>query len=239
MNSYTIETVVRGYHVYWDIWEAAVGQILPCQRERGNVHDPYAVAVVNRLAMFHWPYPQFTSFWAAAILEEGTTVDRWLSGFGRELEIATSTGTSRSITAPWSTQRYIMPHPQLCHAPLHMPRPQNFAEKTFAVGLKPTKFAKFFSLESFPLYGSTNYVTLILIPVYYSDTLEVAELILTMLYFYAILLYDYEVVTLLKRLQYHLHYCSLCSSHRKQPSRVEQERGLPRTEDKKPGTRLI
>ena len=40
---YVVETVVRGYHVYMAIWETAVGQILPCQHEVGNIHDPYAV----------------------------------------------------------------------------------------------------------------------------------------------------------------------------------------------------
>ena len=29
-------------------WEAAVGQVLPCQQERSNTHDPYAVAAVDR-----------------------------------------------------------------------------------------------------------------------------------------------------------------------------------------------
>ena len=48
MNSYTVETVVRGYRVYPAIWEAAVGQVLPCQKECGNVHNPYTVAIVNR-----------------------------------------------------------------------------------------------------------------------------------------------------------------------------------------------
>ena len=48
MSTYTIETIVRGYHVYQVVWEAAVGQVLPCQRERGNVHDPYAVAIVDK-----------------------------------------------------------------------------------------------------------------------------------------------------------------------------------------------
>ena len=46
-SSYTIEAVIRGYHVYKEIWESVVGQVLPCQQEHGNVHDPYAVAVVN------------------------------------------------------------------------------------------------------------------------------------------------------------------------------------------------
>ena len=39
--------MVRGYHVYRDVWEAAVGQTLPCQREAGNPHDPYAVSVTE------------------------------------------------------------------------------------------------------------------------------------------------------------------------------------------------
>jgi len=42
-----IHTSVRGYHVYKDVWEAALGQLLPCQRQPGNTHDPYAVAVVE------------------------------------------------------------------------------------------------------------------------------------------------------------------------------------------------
>ena len=47
MESYSIHTSVRGYHAYKDVWEAALGQLLPCQREPGNIHDPYAVAVVE------------------------------------------------------------------------------------------------------------------------------------------------------------------------------------------------
>ena len=43
MSTYTVETIVRSYHVYRAIWEAAVGQVLPCQQERGNAHDPYAI----------------------------------------------------------------------------------------------------------------------------------------------------------------------------------------------------
>ena len=39
--------MVCGYHVYHDIWEAAVGQTLPCQRETGNPHNPYAVSVME------------------------------------------------------------------------------------------------------------------------------------------------------------------------------------------------
>ncbi len=37
--------MVRGYHASKDIWTAVVGEELPCQRERANPRDPFAVAV--------------------------------------------------------------------------------------------------------------------------------------------------------------------------------------------------
>ena len=39
---------VRGYHVYKDIWEAPIAEVLACRKEEGNVHDPYCVAVIDR-----------------------------------------------------------------------------------------------------------------------------------------------------------------------------------------------
>ena len=33
--------------MYRDIWEAAVGEVLPCQREETNAVDRYAVAIVK------------------------------------------------------------------------------------------------------------------------------------------------------------------------------------------------
>ena len=41
MSTYTVETIVHGYHVYRAVWEAAVGQVLPCQQERGNALRTY------------------------------------------------------------------------------------------------------------------------------------------------------------------------------------------------------
>ena len=40
-----IELCVRGYHVYKDIWEAAIGEELPRERETSNTKDRCAVAV--------------------------------------------------------------------------------------------------------------------------------------------------------------------------------------------------
>ena len=39
------ECCIRGYHVYREIWEAAVGEVLTCEREAQNENDRYAVAV--------------------------------------------------------------------------------------------------------------------------------------------------------------------------------------------------
>ena len=45
--SLAINSVVRGYHVYKDSWEAATGEILRCREERTNIHDPFAVAIIK------------------------------------------------------------------------------------------------------------------------------------------------------------------------------------------------
>lgn len=43
----TFDSCVRGYHVYKEIWNYAIGDTLTAKPEFGNVHDPYAVAVVT------------------------------------------------------------------------------------------------------------------------------------------------------------------------------------------------
>ena len=47
MDTFSIEAMVRGYHVYQGIWDADLGEQLPCQREPMNSKDPFAVAVVK------------------------------------------------------------------------------------------------------------------------------------------------------------------------------------------------
>ena len=56
MDTKEIECYIRGYHVYRDIWEAAVDEELVCRPERSNAHDRYAVAVMkNDLVVGHLP----------------------------------------------------------------------------------------------------------------------------------------------------------------------------------------
>ena len=56
MASFSVEAMVRGYHVYKDAWAAVVGEEFPCKREDGNRFDPFAVAVVRADAIIgHLP----------------------------------------------------------------------------------------------------------------------------------------------------------------------------------------
>ena len=39
--------MIRGYHVYNEVWRAVVGEELSCMREVENYHDLFAVAVIR------------------------------------------------------------------------------------------------------------------------------------------------------------------------------------------------
>ena len=56
MASRSIESIVRGYHVYMDIWSPSVGDAFALEIDELNVHDRYAVATkVNDLVVGHVP----------------------------------------------------------------------------------------------------------------------------------------------------------------------------------------
>lgn len=48
METYEVDSCIRGHHVYKSIWNPTIGEKLVCERERGNPQDPYAVAVKRR-----------------------------------------------------------------------------------------------------------------------------------------------------------------------------------------------
>ena len=43
----TVDSCIRGHHVFKDVWTPTVGEQLSCQRETGNNKDRYAVAVLR------------------------------------------------------------------------------------------------------------------------------------------------------------------------------------------------
>ena len=44
---FSVQSMIRGYHVYQDEWDAVIGEVLHCRRESGNWHDPYALATIS------------------------------------------------------------------------------------------------------------------------------------------------------------------------------------------------
>lgn len=44
-HTFSVEAMVRGHHVYKEIWMPVEGEVLPCTRDVGNSRDPMAVAV--------------------------------------------------------------------------------------------------------------------------------------------------------------------------------------------------
>ena len=42
-----VETVIRGHHVYKEIWTPTLGEVLTCRRETDNFHDRFAVVVMK------------------------------------------------------------------------------------------------------------------------------------------------------------------------------------------------
>ena len=47
LHDLTIDSVIRGYHVYKDIWVPVLGDVLFCEQELENEEDRFAVAVVT------------------------------------------------------------------------------------------------------------------------------------------------------------------------------------------------
>ena len=45
LSSFAIDSMVRGYNVYKDVWNATLDEELPCEREMDNTADRFAVAV--------------------------------------------------------------------------------------------------------------------------------------------------------------------------------------------------
>ena len=45
MLLHVVDSCVRGFHVYKDIWTPIIGEVFSCEREDGNPMDPYAVAI--------------------------------------------------------------------------------------------------------------------------------------------------------------------------------------------------
>ena len=70
---------VRGYHVYEDIWEVAVGETVECVLEPGNFHDKNAIAVEKDGRIIGY-LPRKVSHISALFLNTGGTVRCTVTG---------------------------------------------------------------------------------------------------------------------------------------------------------------
>ena len=48
LSEYKLDSYVKGYHVYKDIWKRNIGDVLKTEREPRNPVDKYAVAVMQK-----------------------------------------------------------------------------------------------------------------------------------------------------------------------------------------------
>ena len=44
MDSFTVELVSRGYHIYKKVGSSVIGEVLVCRRDTRNHHNPFAIA---------------------------------------------------------------------------------------------------------------------------------------------------------------------------------------------------
>ena len=85
----TLESVIRGHHIYKQIWQSLVGEILTLEREEGNNHDKFAVSLVkDATVVAHVPREFSRVFWH--FLRHGGTITCEVTGQrkrGKGLEI--------------------------------------------------------------------------------------------------------------------------------------------------------
>ena len=69
----TLESVIRGHHIYKRIWRPLVGEVLTLEREEGNTHDRFAVSLLkDAIVVGHVPLEFSPVFWH--LLRHGGTI---------------------------------------------------------------------------------------------------------------------------------------------------------------------
>ena len=82
LESFTNEAMIRGYYVYKDIWEAVLDEEVPCQKELGNLADPFAVAVIrDGVVVGH--VPKKISSVCSLFLQRNGSITCCVSGYRR------------------------------------------------------------------------------------------------------------------------------------------------------------
>ena len=62
METTWFSSVIRGHHIYKEVWELMHGQILQCERKSSNMFDPFVVSIMNDCKIVGH-VPQWISKW--------------------------------------------------------------------------------------------------------------------------------------------------------------------------------
>ena len=88
-EDFQMNSVVRGHHVYKDIWLPYVGEVLAMQQEINNPQDNHAVGILkNDVIVGHVPIEVSRVFWF--FISHGGTITCRITGhwkFGKGLEV--------------------------------------------------------------------------------------------------------------------------------------------------------
>ena len=68
-----MDSCVRGFHVYQDVWNPIIGKVLACRRQTTNIEDRYAIAVYKAEEVVGH-VPRKILFLCAAFIRRGGTI---------------------------------------------------------------------------------------------------------------------------------------------------------------------
>ena len=80
MDSYEVNSCVRGHHIYKNIWTPYIGEYLNCEKEANNPEDPYAVAMMkDQLVVGHIPR-KISAACSLFLAKESSTITCLITG---------------------------------------------------------------------------------------------------------------------------------------------------------------
>ena len=121
--------MIRGYHVYKDIWEAVLDEELPSQKELGNLADPFAVAVIrDGVVVGH--VPKKISSVCSLFLQRNGSITCCISGYRRFSEDLLQGGVEIPCTMTFAGEAK------------HTVKAKKLIESAFADNLPPNKKRK-------------------------------------------------------------------------------------------------
>ena len=81
--TFILDSCVRGYHVYKDLWNATPGETLTCIREWGNRNDVFAVAAKSNANIVGHSYTLAHFMYLYVFIRREGVLNCLITGLGR------------------------------------------------------------------------------------------------------------------------------------------------------------